>query len=558
MRNGYRANRTISSAVELACVDSSMDNFSVGYASDIEGGFEAWKTYLRHSSVLTFDESSHTIALKPNCCFIYGGDVCDRGSGDIRVLIDLLKLKDEHSDRVFFLIGNRDANKLRLPFSLHPQVRAHSAQAYWVTTGAEEGPPQDRVSRLKWILKFTMGSPLAFDCRREELQAMNRPSEDDDVVDSFLMLVTPGHPEAYLLRYLQAAQMAVIVEDALYVHGGVNAYYLGWVPPRLDKRIAPTAVSLCPSACTLNVFQWARELNAFADAELADYTANCSAYLTELDALDGESLRAKLWDVAGHYGHCQPGSRLVQCGMAMLPDKSDNPSVIYNSYLRNGEPVELAGNVTKWLRSEGITKVIVGHQPNGDAPFVMDSNGVQVVSADIAYSRSTMYPRKDLFISPIYTNSLPDGQGAGEDFVTVEAFVKDALAPHMEVTRKIFPTPAAPCAAQANTRNLLAVSEVCLLLEQSPRVYVQGSPHAARPSRLRIHGRLGQGSAYDCTLGEGFVGQRNAEGWYVKVEGLRLGEEPQSHCLLALSKGYDFKNRLVAEQDMGKEGFSKR
>lgn len=72
-----------------------------------------------------------------------------------------------------------------------------------------------------------MGAPLAFECHRQELKDMHRPYGDEDVVDSFLQLVTPGHPEAYLLQYLQEAQMAVLIEDTLYVHGGINDTNLG-------------------------------------------------------------------------------------------------------------------------------------------------------------------------------------------------------------------------------------------------------------------------------------------------------------------------------------------
>jgi hypothetical protein len=66
--------------------------------------------------------------------------------------------------------------------------------------------------------------------------------------------------------------------------------------------------------------------------------------------------------------------------MTSLPDKSSNPSVMYNSYLNNGKPVRIEEEVANWLKKDGITKLVVGHQPNGDAPFIMDHLGVQVFS----------------------------------------------------------------------------------------------------------------------------------------------------------------------------------
>jgi hypothetical protein len=126
---------------------------SVAYLSDIEGGIEAWHAYLNKSQVLHFDinQTPH-ITLQPNCYFVFGGDVCDRGTGDIAILRDLISLKERYPNRVFFLMGNRDVNKLRLPVALHPKALAHPAQAFWVNAGGEEGAVlNDRVARLKWV-----------------------------------------------------------------------------------------------------------------------------------------------------------------------------------------------------------------------------------------------------------------------------------------------------------------------------------------------------------------------------------------------------------------------
>lgn len=87
----------------------------------------------------------------------------------------------------------------------------------------------------------------------------------------------------------------------------------------------------------------------------------------------------------GGYLHPQPGSRLVQCGMGMLPKDTSvagglppNPSIIYNGYLANGKPVSIDPEVAQWLKNDGINKIIVGHQPNGDTPFTIDDLEIQV------------------------------------------------------------------------------------------------------------------------------------------------------------------------------------
>lgn len=61
---------------------------------------------------------NNCLALKPNSMLVYGGDVCDRYCGDIRVISDILQLKHDNGDNVIIIQGNRDLNKLRLVVEL--------------------------------------------------------------------------------------------------------------------------------------------------------------------------------------------------------------------------------------------------------------------------------------------------------------------------------------------------------------------------------------------------------------------------------------------------------
>lgn len=130
---------------------SLKENSIVGYVTDIEGNLGYWNKYLNISKVLTRENG--TLKLNENCQFVYGGDVCDRGSGDVRVVSDLVKLKESYPDRVHFILGNRDINKLRIPFALHPSVLAHKPRVYWVRKAGEASNIKlnDRDEKMKWV-----------------------------------------------------------------------------------------------------------------------------------------------------------------------------------------------------------------------------------------------------------------------------------------------------------------------------------------------------------------------------------------------------------------------
>ena len=212
-----------------------------------------------------------------------------------------------------------------------------------------------------------MGSPFSFECRRQELQEMGLPSSDDDVTQSYLSLI---HPGGLLCKYLQYAKMALVVEDTIFVHGALNEYYLGWVPPKRSDNVYDVSQH---SEVLSDAVLWMERINEFAKIEVADFVQNTEAFLQRISEHEGDDWEKLLWDVEGGYGHDQPGSRLIQCGMGTLPDKSMNPSIIYSSYLENGRPVTISPRTYTWLSSAHWQKVVVGHQPNGDAPLIVNN-----------------------------------------------------------------------------------------------------------------------------------------------------------------------------------------
>lgn len=198
--------------------------------------------------------------------------MCDKVGGALELTRRLVEAKRKYPHRVFFVVGNRDLNKLRLLHELSHEamVRLEIVEApyparSWLTpasppqaseppipygtpknckpyseflvslgvaaklSGVAEGaplPPQawaelnTKANRLRWILDFTMGAQGDFERRREELKRLQRVSDisDDQVVASYLEAVSDG---GYLLEYLRKGSLAVGINGTLFLHGGL-------------------------------------------------------------------------------------------------------------------------------------------------------------------------------------------------------------------------------------------------------------------------------------------------------------------------------------------------
>jgi hypothetical protein len=271
-------------------------------------------------------------------------------------------------------------------------------------------------------------------------------------------------------------------------------------------------------------------------------------YLAKLNNMKNASfdeLKGFLWDSMGGYSSPQPGSRLVQCGMAMLPDKSTNPSVIYASYLNNGKPVRINEQVAEWLNSAGLSKVIVGHQPNGDAPAIIDHLGVQTISADSSYSKFVMWQVKDLrrrnFLRSIEEKpTTTDGKEINpEEFMSVDKYVSTVLGTPAPDTSKP--------SDKANTRSEYACNEVILNFTHaapSVRLNAVTAVPKIQPSSLFIHGMLSLNVSYLSHWDE-YIGKETKDNWFVKVANVEVPEENERYYLLAQSEGFNFRNKLV-------------
>ena len=86
--------------------------------TDVEGNWDYFARYCARSRVVSLDPDGSLSLRDDGCYFVYGGDVCDNGPGDLRLCQLLVSLKRRHPDRVALLSGNRDLNKLRMTAEL--------------------------------------------------------------------------------------------------------------------------------------------------------------------------------------------------------------------------------------------------------------------------------------------------------------------------------------------------------------------------------------------------------------------------------------------------------
>ena len=350
-----------------------------------------------------FDGEGHLQFARPECgdSFVFGGDVFDKGDGDIRICTELLRFKNAHPERVFLLVGNRDLNKLRLtaelaedeidvpqPVPTYPRAPPQVALRDFLeqcTRDGERAEGQEEAeskrprrasgaegantlpNRLRWILDHTMTAKGAFEFRRRELARLRGVAEgevdDDEVVRSFRDSVESE--EGFVWQYLAQGQLLVLLGDTLFVHGGVPPGAAGMLPPAEMPYRTPPEGAECgfrPLPEGHSVRDWVEAMNDFYRGGLRDFRAQ---------------LRWR-----------SDGSR-SRGGEALLSLTSTpacfRRSVVVESMLQEGSPLPVDPDTEAYLASGGVLRVVTGHKPCGDSPFVVRSD-VEFLMCDTTYS----------------------------------------------------------------------------------------------------------------------------------------------------------------------------
>lgn len=198
-----------------------MSGMKVVYITDVEGNLDYFEHLVSTSKGL-YRDNNRLLQLKENFHFVYGGDVCDRGKGDIRMATDLVSLAKRYPNNVHLILGNRDVNKMRLCREFESEQLLRKPSVYWVNDDDINEPQRDstmlpcgRADRLHTILECTMGAPEAFENRIQELSEIGQISDgitsaekDEIVVKSYLESVQPG---GCMSEYLRLGTLAVLL-----------------------------------------------------------------------------------------------------------------------------------------------------------------------------------------------------------------------------------------------------------------------------------------------------------------------------------------------------------
>jgi hypothetical protein len=393
----------------------------------VEGDRQYLERYVQLSKVLTFRDAApnltgdgrslyfpydHVIDFQSDdSCLVFGWDVGDQGGADLYVVRQFLHLHRRYPDRVHFVMGNRDINKMRMIAELgrpgDPQCPPLPLYRRRSSSTSEANASRDPVERLKWILAETMGSPRAFENRRWELEQERRQSAgtsvaDMDVVESYRSSCHPRSGE--ISEYLTKAKLVVCLGEVLFLHGslpvtrgpsrhdGIQANESLWSDltpfmPWLDDGTTATDVNVT------SVSDWLRALNEFSQSQVEEWKQQEN----------------------GSAERMRPGkgyAPLIHYGVGRLPNGEPYPTIVRSGWCDDGMPRRFfpwassssgtdrgfVAQTREFFEGAGVRLVCSGHQPQGDAPNVIrvtseseTQEPAYVLICDTSYSGDVMW-----------------------------------------------------------------------------------------------------------------------------------------------------------------------
>lgn len=225
-----------------------------------------------------------------------------------------------------------------------------------------------------------------------------------------------------MYEYLRLGEVAVLYPGVLFLHGAITPENAGRVPTQTDKRGGDPTSWRDSYTLQPNLKSWVASMNKWHAQEFGNLIKG-----TEEGAPWGD----RPWSSVGYGG--PKGEGLLQYGMGSLPAApggvpvlGNNPSVVVKTWVDNGMPRDLEDEVVTFLRSSGVSTVVCGHMPHGDAPLVWRQHGITIVTADTSYSNDVIYDGVE--------REKKDASNRGPDAVPVVVLeVEEGKQPTVEV-----------------------------------------------------------------------------------------------------------------------------
>ena len=384
----------------------------IAHITDVEGNLAYFQHAVSLSPILTFDSTSNLQFTETNTCFVFGGDLIDKGVNDNELCRILVTFKRRHPHRVHLILGNRDLNKLRyaaelsdsdMQRDLHSIPKPHwdlscpSILEYLTKLADQQSTTLDQVNtktnRLRYMQVHTLGCQHTFDNRRIEMTNANpthTTPTDAQVTENFLASVTDYN--SCFFQFLSLGCIAVRLGDTLFVHGAVDAQTFGFLPDRDTKFEMPTAKSKGNHMESVN--EWIVEMNAFLKAGLEDFKARPD-WNHDRTSRGGEALMA-LQNRDAMWGRSVISNNFANGGCITTTKATHQRTIQYRKAAEENNPHAFAGTssdpmdakMVEWLLQSGVRRQVVGHKPSADAPACLAGSvtGVEVVSSDTSFS----------------------------------------------------------------------------------------------------------------------------------------------------------------------------
>jgi hypothetical protein len=412
----------------------------ISFFTDIEGDRDYLQRFVEQSKVLCWRNNTHTntndeddgddrMTMKIDFrephghdMAVFGGDIWDQGGHDLWCLRQLLDLRRRYPDRFYCILGNRDVNKMRLAYELHNSAEEYPPRGVFFKGDKPKPTFATRGERLRHILQATMGSPRAFEYRRQELQEQLQLSgvgegqetivTDDDVVDSYRDQCDPE--TGALIDYIERSALLLQFGQVAFLHGALPVAQINtdnnkscWKDLTVVMPWLPPGVS-APDVGVHTIGDWIQALGAFVRSEVAAFRRHGKSYA---------------WiEHGGYQGLC---GGLIQYGMGMLPGRLVNPTIIYNrwgprSFADDTEPRQFwdeaqTSATQEFFRQSGIKVICCG--PRGKCPirfgwtWTANRTGSSPATRAIRVTLSTM--PNIMLTGPIPVGNNPRVAGVG-------------------------------------------------------------------------------------------------------------------------------------------------